>query len=420
MRASSIAFALAVAASVPGVAAAQDGGTTTVVAPFAGRGSRAAERLVGRAIRQDTDVVSRRRVISAARRAGVEGTEPAGVPELAEALAADLVVQGQVSGSRRRQRVVLLVRGADGVELARAEAELRRGARGMRAFGSAVQAVFSEALAAREASLAPEPEPEPEPVPVMVDPEEEEEEEPSDAPEDGLAIFTALVGLSVRSRLGTVDLLDGRQRRYESGPYPELALAVEARPLALDAGLGRGLYLRGAFAHSVGLGSQSEDGTVQVDTNFLRFGVDAGWLAPLGDIVELGVGLGFSYDGYFLGMNNVMPSAEYMGIRPALRGRVRFLQETLVLDFEVAYRAVLATGAIRDAFGAEGDSHGVDVGLQLGGNLHLAAELGFTWAVRFDYIGYFHSFGGASTDVPGTSGEEVGLLGTFLVGWSFR
>jgi hypothetical protein len=117
----------------------------------------------------------------------------------------------------------------------------------------------------------------------------------------------------------------------------------------------------------------------------------------------------------------VLPSAEYVSVRPAVRGRFRLAQETAVLEVEAAYRGVAGSGDIRPAFGADGDTHGFDVGVGIGGNLHKIAGLGFSWSLRFDYVGYVMSFDGAATDpAPGTNGTENAVLVTALVGWSFR
>ena len=75
---------------------------TVAVAPFEGRRSAAVERLVGRALSDRAEVVSRSDVRAAARRAGVSGTDAAGVEALASDVGAQIVVQGSVSGPRRR------------------------------------------------------------------------------------------------------------------------------------------------------------------------------------------------------------------------------------------------------------------------------------------------------------------------------
>lgn len=252
---------------------------------------------------------------------------------------------------------------------------------------------------------------------------------PAEAPQDGLAILSGTIGVTVRNRDAALDLAAGGHRTYSSGAYPEIALAVEARPFANDAHLGRGLYLQGSFGHSLGLRSVTEDldcttdpapAGCNVGTNFLRFAVGAGWLAPIEDIAEVGAGVTVGYDGYELAPNTVMPSAEYVYVRPGARGRIRLAREALVLDLEVAYRGVVGVGALATSFGEEAEAHGVDVGVGLGGNLFPVLDLGFTWAVRFDYVHYALSFAGAANDAPASGGSESSARVTLLVGWSIK
>ena len=408
--------ALALLLTLAGAASAH--AQTTAVAPVSGRGARALQRLVERALRDRTDVASRRAVDRAARSAGVDGLEPGGVSSLASDVGADMVVQGEAGGSRRRPTVRLVFRAADGTELARGQVDYRRGRAGARRFGAGVEGLYDSAAAALEAHRAPPP-PEPPPEPIETLPVEPEPP-PAEVPEDGLALVSVVAGLAIRTRDASIALADGGRRRYElaSGVYPEIVLAAEGRPFANDAHLGRGLFVRGAFAHSLGL--SSDNAGVTVSTNFVRLAFDAGWLAPIGDVVELGVAFGGGYDGYHLAPNAVMGTAEYAYLRPGARARFRVAQETFVIEAELGYRGVLGIGEIRSQFGVEGDAHGVDVGLGVGGNLIRAMDLGFTWGVRFDWVGYFMSFGGPASDAEATGGEESAVRITLRAGWSFR
>ena len=417
MRTLSIAAVLGLLAAWPAVVSAQ--GPSVAVVPFSGRGSSTMRSRVARALRDRADVLSRRTVDAAASEASVDGTAQSGVAELASSLDADLVFQGEVGGPRRRPSVTLVVRASDGEELARGDATWGRGRRGRNAFESAVHGLWDRAAAALEARRAPPPEPEP-----ILEAEPEPEPEPvSEVPADGLALLAATVGVTIRTREADAALVSGGHRRYQlqSGVYPEIAIGLEARPFANDSHLGRGLFVSGLFAHSLGLASETASSMVAVDaTNFMRFELNAGWLAPLADVLELGVVFGGGYDGYHLGTNVVLPTAEYAWLRPGARGRIRVAQETLVIDLSLAYRAVLGIGALAAAFGENAETHGVDVGIGLGGNLLLAAELGFTWGVRFEYVGYFTSYSGPAADEPATSGTEGSVRFALAAGWSFR
>lgn len=427
-----ILFALALLTALPGSAAAQDGPVTAVM-PFAGRSPRAVERGVERALERNARVLDAAEVRRAAEDAGARGTEADGIAELAAALGAEIVVQGRVWGTRRAPKVELVVRAPDGAELARGTLDFGRGPATGRRFAARVGALFERALAAMSERRAPPPPDEQELAAFAALDDERppvlQPEPPPAAPDDGLAVFSAVVGAAVRNRDAAVQLGSGGERTYASGPYPEIAVALEVRPFANDTHLGRGLFLRGAFGHSLGLGSTREDPACEsasppaecsVDTNFFRWAADLGWLLPLGDAGELGVGFGVAYDGYHLADNVVLPTAEYLALRPLARARVRMLREALVLDLEVAYRAVLGVGELASSFGDRTTAHGVDAGIGIGGNLLPVADLGLTWALRFDWVGYFLAFAGSANDVPGTSGSESALRATFLIGWSFR
>lgn len=388
------------------------------ITPFEGRRARAAQRAVRRAARNTFELAPRRRVRRVARREGVEGTGREGVSQLAEALDVDVVLQGEVEGRGRRARVTVVARTADGSEIGRETLDFPRTRATRRAFRESVDGLCVRAADAARAQN--EPEPEPEELPPALEEEEPEPEAPREGPQDGLAVLAATVGVVGRSRSASIELADGGNRGYESF-YSELRLAVEARPLANEPDAARGLYLRGAFAHSLGLGSQTEDGSVTVEsTNFVRFDVDAGYLFWV-DALEIGVGFGFGYDGYHLADNGILPTAEYLYLRPGARARIRLVDnaETLVLGIDAAYRAVLSRGAFSDSFGVDGDTHGLDLGASLGGNLFAAADVGFTWAVGVEYVGIFGSYAGLATDAAATSSAEHHIRLRAELGWSF-
>ena len=388
------------------------------VAPFAGRRAGPVTRLVGSTLDDRADLVSRGATTRAARSAGLEGTNERGVSDLADTLNADIVVLGEVSGNRRRSGVEIVMRANDGAELASGNFVYRAGARGQRDLASEVGSIWVRALAAGHRRSAPEPAERA----IDEEPEDGAVEEPSEAPQDGLAVLAITAGLTARSRDTFVSLTGGGERRYSVPAYVELGFGAEVRPFAHEGHLGRGLYVNGDFANSVGLASEVEDPTMPIPvegTNFFRFGINAGWLAPIAPPVELGVGFGGGFDGYDIGTNVILPSVEVGYLRPAVRARIRLADETLVLEIDLAYRAVLGIGALASAFGDQVDAHGVDFGLGLTGNLFRVAELGFTWSARFSYVGYFVSFAGASTDEAGTSGSEQAIRFAFMIGWSF-
>jgi len=399
------------------------------VAPLDGRGGNIVTRGVRNALDDRAVVVPAREASDAAEAAGVAGASPEGVSRFADAVAAEIVFAGAVetTGGRRRRRrrrqatratVTLVAYDAGGQELARSEFSYRAGARGRRALEQEVGGLFDQAVAAWEAlHAAPEPEPEPfVPDEPIEDPDPEPE--PSEAPEDGLAIISGWLGLNVRTRDARIDLMMPGERAY-GATYVELGLAAEGRPFAREAGLLRGIYANADFYHSVGLGSVSDDGVTEVSTNFMRLQIMAGYLAEVIPELEIGGGFGGGYEGYHFGPNPIMPTVELGYLRPAARARIRFLQETFVLEVDFGYRGTLGVGAAGDSFGQEDETHGVDVGLGLTGNLYALLDLGFTWAVRFFYVGYFTSYGGMANDVQGTSGAEQSVRFQLMAGWSW-
>lgn len=401
---------------------------TIAVAPFAGRRSSVVRRMASRALPRGVEQVRTRSADRVARRAGVEGLAESGVAAFAVEVGADLVLQGRISGRRSSSVVELLFRAADGTELVRGEVEWRRaGRRFRRELQLQLERLYEQATVALDAHLAPPPEPEPsppEPAPepfVFEEPPTVEEEPAAQDDTDGLALFAATAGLAIRTRTTDIRLTGGGRRRYatNSGVYPELLVAVEGRPFANDSHLGRGLFIRGLFAHSIGLLSETQLGAV-VSSNFLRLGLHAGFMVPLGELVELGLSFGAGFDGYYLGSNDVLPDAEYMWLRPGVRARFRLMQETVVVELDAAYRAVLSEGELRRAFGEEGDAHGVDVGFGVGGNLLEGMDVGLTWAIRASYVSYFMSFDGMANAATGESGVEESIRVSLSAGYSFR
>lgn len=394
-----------------GVGSAQAQEISIAVAPFRGRRAAPVTRVVAEALGERGTVVGTAETRRVARQAQVRGLDASAVPHLAEVLGADLVVLGEVRGPRRRTRVTVAIFTPDGTELGRGEVAYRPARR--TALTEEVHRLFDLGQIAVEALRAPPPPPEPMPEP-------EPEPEAESVPDDGLAFLDITVGFVIRSRSAAVNIIGSGQRLYDAAPYAELTLAAELRPLAGQAHLGRGVFARGRFAHSVGLGSRVDDPMMAaVKTNFLRFEVAAGWLGPVTPEVEVGVALGGGLDGYFLAPNPALPTTEIGYVRPAARARIRLAEETLVLDAHLGYRGVVGLGALGRAFGEGAETHGVDVGLGLTGHLLRLAELGLRWRVLLEYVGYFTSFSGRAADAAATSGSEESLRLTIDVGWSF-
>ena len=124
----------------------------------------------------------------------------------------------------------------------------------------------------------------------------------------------------------------------------------------------------------------------------------------------------FTSDAYHLGDNGVLTSASYIYLRPGARVRIRMAGEVLAIEADIAYRGVLDVGAIAGAFGQGAGAHGFDVGAGLTGHLE---DLGFSYGLRMDYVGYWLSFSGMGTEtIPGTSGVESAVRVTLRLGWA--
>lgn len=229
-------------------------------------------------------------------------------------------------------------------------------------------------------------------------------------------IFTAAAGIGIRSRDTSVDVAGGMARTYHASPFVELYARLELRPLGSDPGYGRGLFLWGDFGYALGLASRLPD-TSRVDATFLRFSVHAGYLVPIDRFFEIGASIGFGWEHYDLGTNTVLPTIDYPYLRPALRVRVRLVDEWLVLGLDAGYRALFSRDGLGGAFGSGGDSFGLDGMLSVSG----ATDFGLAWALEGGWAQFFHSFSGMpGTLASGTRGEDGGYRIYVSVGYAFR
>lgn len=229
-------------------------------------------------------------------------------------------------------------------------------------------------------------------------------------------IFTAAIGIGIRSRDTSVDVSGGMARTYHVSPFAELYARLELRPLGSDAGYGRGLFFWGDFGYALGLASRLPD-TTRVDATFLRFSLHAGYLVPVDRFFEIGASVGFGYEHYDLGTNTVLPTIDYPYLRPAVRVRIRLVDEWLVLGLDAGYRALFSRDGLGGAFGAGGDSFGLDGMLSVSG----ATDFGLAWSVEGGWAQYFHSFSGApGTLASGTHGADGGYRIYVALGYAFR
>lgn len=393
-------------------AAAQ--GTRCAVLPFDGAGDVVLRRSFSRALEDSgfVSVVPEDDVDRAA-----EGG--ASLADVARATSSQLVVAGSASGSRRSRRLEVVAYDANGREVARETIRVRTGGAGRRALDEGVSNLLSAALPAIGSGAAPAHHEE------IVEEEEEEDvggdedaegssergaERPSTPGTSdgdfgpGPPIFAIRLGVVLRTRDAETLLIAGSPRSWRSDPmYLELHAGLELRPLAQAQDLARGLYLRAEFANAVGLGSRDAMGR-DVATHFFRAGGDAGYMLPVGAVVEVGGGLGFGWDAYNLGANQNYPGVELPQLRPHVRGRLRLVRELVVVGLESGLRIALDRGTISAAFGG-GDTIGFDVGANVTGTF----DFGLTYIVDLSWAGLWHSFSGGGLLGDGVSGVEHGF-----------
>jgi hypothetical protein len=352
----------------------------------------------------------------------------AGPRDIAQATGADLVITGEASGSRRARRLELVAYDASGRQIATETIRMRPGGAGRRSLDEGISNLLSSALPALGAT-APAEEPAETTttgggptrssggggggstrVPTSPTPTPAHTEFGANP-----VVFVARLGLVLRTRDAEAVLSSGMPRSWRSEPlYAELHVGLELRPLAQNDDLSRGLFIRGEFANAVALGTRAPSGDA-VDTHFFRFAADIGYLLPVGAAVEVGLGVGFGWDAYNLGSNFEFPSVELPHVRPALRGRLRLVDELVVIGLESGLRIAVDRGALSAAFG-RGDTIGFDVGASISGALDfgLAYNLDLTWA------GFWHGFSGGGTLGNGQSGTEQGLRVLLSAGYAFR
>lgn len=390
------------------------GRVAVAVLPFSGPGATAARRMAIGALETEPRVTVTDEGIAdaAAERTGAGASGARGVDGFARQIQVRLVIQGQLTGRGARRRLALTARDASGADIASQSARVRGGAAGRRAIAAALTALLDTALASlpsdrpRERYVTEAPPPPPPPP-----------EEPASFGDDP-AIFTVTLSAGLHARDATIHLNDDSVRTYNASPYFQLGGRMELRPLAHAQDYARGVYVYAEAGGAIGLSSRRADGT-SVSTSFYRLALSAGYLVPVGEIVEVGFGFGGGWDAFQLADNQAMPTVEYPYLRPALRARFRLVGETIVVSIEGGYRALLGREGLGSAFGAHGDSFGWDAG----GGLSGALDFGLAYAVEAGFTQYQHTFDGGSGPGfigQGTRGTDGGYRFSLAVGYAFR
>lgn len=401
----------------PSRAAAQ---TRVVVLEFGGgRYGAQARRAVVSALEGVVSIVPLERVEQAAQAQRADLATPAGAGAAARAEGAVLVVAGEVTGRERRARTRLVARDTAGRELASRTSGPPFGRPAQTALGAEAVAMVREAesalareTAAREAEARDAAREAQGPTAPTPDPAERTH------PAGAAPLFRALLGVDARTRSAAVTLTDGGTRGYSAGPFPELMVALELRPLARSGGAASGLCFGVEAARSVALSSTLDSARGALSTSSLRVAATAGWLFSLADgAVELGPALGGGLDAFTVDANVVFPSTSYAYLRGGLAARFVLLGDALALGVSAGYRLVLGTGDLATAFGADGSAYGLDARAEASG----ALAVGFSYALRLGYERHGLAFtGGAGTLAEGTDGADSALRVQLLAGWQIQ
>ena len=217
---------------------------------------------------------------------------------------------------------------------------------------------------------------------------------------------TVVVGAGVRSR--GVEFLspDGVDAAYRADVYFEIAARGEARLFDI-------LFVRAWFGSSIALSSEREDPMLdQVRTHFYRLSGDVGARYLFDDTAGIGAAFGAGWDRYELSFNELVPTAEYVHLRPAIVSTFRFVGALFSLDAELGLRIPLGVGDLESLFGVEHDAIGVDGQARFYGVI----EPGFTWAVEVGFRHYDLTFRRPGGDVTGV---DRGWHATGFAGWTF-
>lgn len=398
-------FALVAVLGLAADAAAQ--ARTVAVADLEGRGSGAARRVI------------------------VDGLEERGYEIVGDG--ADARVEGSAASRGQRWRIDLRVLDAAGEEAGRVRMRVR-GARGVSRLVARLDSVLEGMAGAGAADASPSGEavsdsepaegtsseatsPDaPDPVagaPDAADPEPASAPTPSDAPDgasadaDDLPIqVLAQLGAGVRSR--AIELLspDGDAAAYRADAYFEITARAQARFFDVA-------FVRARFGSSIGLSSEREDPSLgEVDTLFVWIRADAGASVWIDDTVELGAAFGLGWDRYELAFNELVPTAEYVHLRPALVTGYRLVGRLLVLDAELGVRVPLGVGDLEGLYGVDHDTIGVDGVARFRGTI----DPGFTWAVEAGFRQYWLEFARGEGAV---TGRDHGWHATGYAGWLF-
>jgi hypothetical protein len=420
MTRSAFFLAIVVVAAVPATALGQH---TAVVLDFEGRNAAAARRIVVDALGGQVEVIELRRAEEAARSQGVDLDSPGGLSQVAASEGVSMWIRGSVTGRRRRARTTVIILNSDGEEIARGDAGEPRGARGRNeiteatttALATAIQALDAAAAEARAAEAAANRDELSNIDEELVEDEDEDEDEAS---EPGVfPLLEAMAGFGGRVRSTSINLMTaGRTATYDA-TFPEIVLHVASHPLARSGNALAGLFASFDIAFAIALSSQDEMGQ-EIPTSAIRLEGGVGYIAGPFGIFSIGPFVGIGYDSFSLDPNNVMASADYTYLRPALIADLAIADELLHLRADLGLRFAFGTGELAPFFGTSASAWAFDIGAALHGNL----DMGLTYMGRLEIKRYGLSFEGTGTPAANTAldGGDLGVTFTAYVGYRLR
>lgn len=364
-----------------------------------------------------------------------------GLVKLAEGMGIDLFVRGEVKGKGARARTKIVLVGPDGLVAATVKGASPKTKRAQRAIAKRAAKAAKRTLDRLEAADAdvegsdeldvalPDEEVAGDPAPAQIQPivadapklktiePKEDEPEPAvleaaaeAAPDDrSRRVFVAEIGLAVRARSAKVELTDGREARHSTGPFPEIAVLLEAAPFSSGP-------LEGAFAAAelgIEAGLSSIDRDTDVKTSAVRFLGEVGYVFHFG-LVDLGAAVGFGVDRIALSENRVLDSTTYSYVSAGALGRLTLLDGGLVIRAGGSLRPVVSTGALGDRWAQSASAFGFAIGGGLAGRLNA----GFIFGADVEFGGYMLHFS-TPERIGGNGGFDSSLIVTLHAGWAF-
>lgn len=229
-------------------------------------------------------------------------------------------------------------------------------------------------------------------------------------------LFEGRVGPQFQSRDASLAFTDNPDRNYSIGLFSQIYGEAVVRPFAhrFSKPL-EGLFVKAAFAHSIGVDSTVGESPDPISTRVWEVQGRLGYAYHfLENRLDIGGYFGFLYDVFNLGSNEVFPSSQYAALNFGLTARYSIVRSYLGLRADLGYRLGLGLGDLGEAYGAAGAPRGLDFSALLGGGL----PVGFLYGVRVGIVRYNISLSGGADVLLASSGWDNRLTLQLLAGWA--